>query len=155
VTFSAPGGSRLTTEHESVVAVLRAAGEHWPAAVRVRDVLGDDASREDRDTVVEALLRSYAANLVHLHVHLPQLVTHVSERPQVSPLVRLQLRDRVEVANLRHATIPVPDEVDRKLLSLLDGTRDRAAVLAELPELGADRLEGALRVFARSSLFVA
>jgi glycine cleavage system regulatory protein len=155
VTFSAPGGSRLTTEHESVVAVLRAAGESWPAAVRVRDALGADASREDLDTVGEALLRSYAANLVQLHVHVPRLTTQVSERPQVSPLARLQVRDRIEIANLRHATIPVPDELDRRLLAALDGTRDRAALLAELPELGAERLEAALALFARSSLLIA
>jgi SAM-dependent methyltransferase len=154
VTFSAPGGSRLTTEDEPVIAVLRHAAESWPAAVRVRDALGEDPSRAALDTVGEALLRCYAANVVALHVHLPQLVTHVSERPQVSPLARLQVRDRVEIANLRHATIPVPDELDRRLLALLDGTRDRAAVLAELPELGADRLEAGLQLFARSSLLV-
>jgi hypothetical protein len=155
VTFGVPGGSRLTTEHDAVVAVLQRAGERWPAAVRVREVLGEDASREDLDTVGEALLRCYAANLVHLHVHPPQLVTRVSERPQASPLARLQVRDRDEIANLRHATVPVPDALSGRLLALLDGTRDRAALLAELPELDGDRLEAALQLFARSSLLVA
>ena len=155
VTFGAPGGSRLTTEDEAVIAVLRLAGERWPAAVRVRDALGDDPSPEVLERVGVALLRCYAANLVQLHVHLPQLVTHVSERPVASPLARLQVREQAEIANLRHATIPMGDDTGRRLLSLLDGTRDRDALLAAVPELGAEGLDAALALFARSSLLVA
>jgi SAM-dependent methyltransferase len=154
VTFGAPGGSRLTTEDESVIAVLRMAGERWPAAVRVRDALGADGSPEVLESVCVALLRCYAANLVQLHVLAPQLVTHVSERPEASPLARLQVREQVEIANLRHATIPMGDDTGRRLLSLLDGTRDRDALLAEVPELGAEGLDAALALFARSSLLV-
>lgn len=152
VTFHAPGGSRLTTEHASVVAVLTAAGERWPGTVRVSEVLGDDASREDVETVCEALIRCYAANLVQLHIHPPQPHVAVGERPLASPLARLQARDQTSVANLRHATVPVEDELDRRLLLLLDGTRDRAALHAELPQIDAGRLEASLELFARSSL---
>jgi hypothetical protein len=81
--------------------------------------------------------------------------TRSSKRPQASPLARLQVRDQDEIANLRHATVPVPDELAGRLLALLDGTRDRAALLAALPELDADRLEARLQLFARSSLLVA
>jgi methyltransferase-like protein len=152
VTFHAPGGSRLTTEHESVVAVLTRAGERWPATVRVAEVLGAAAPAEDVETVCEALIRCYAANLVVLHIHPPAPHTEVGERPRASPLARLQAREQASVANLRHATVPVEDELDRRLLVLLDGTRDRAALLAELPQLDAARLDAALALFARSSL---
>ncbi len=156
VTFHAPGGSRLTTEHEVVVAVLRAAGESWPGAVGVAEVLGPDASPEAVQTVCEALLRCFAANLVTLHVHPPQPHRAAGDRPQASPLARLQAQRQTDIANLRHATVPVEDELDRRLLALLDGTRDRAALLAELgPDVGAERLEASLALFARSSLLVA
>jgi hypothetical protein len=151
VTFHAPGGSRLTTEHEAVVAVLTRAGASWPAPVRVADVLGPDAPRGEVDTVCEALIRAYAANVVELHIHPPAPCTHAGERPLASPVARLQARDEVRVANLRHATVPVEDDL-RRLLVLLDGTRDRAALLEELPELDAERLEASLQLFARSSL---
>jgi SAM-dependent methyltransferase len=151
VTFHAPGGSRLTTEHDSVVAVLTRAGESWPAPVLVADVLGPDAPRAEVDTVCEALIRAYAANVVELHVHPPAPCTEAGERPRASPVARLQARDQARVANLRHATVPVEDDL-RRLLLLLDGTRDRAALLAELPELDAERLEASLQLFARSSL---
>ncbi len=152
VTFHAPGGSRLTTEHESVVAVLARAGERWPAAIVVADVLGPDAAAGDVDTVCEALIRCYAANLVQLHIHPPLPHTAVGERPRASALARRQARDQTSIANLRHATVPVEDALDRRLLVLLDGTRDRAALLAELPEVDAGRLEASLELFARSSL---
>ncbi|HUR85051.1 MAG TPA: class I SAM-dependent methyltransferase [Solirubrobacteraceae bacterium] len=156
VTFHAPGGSRLTTEHEVVVAVLRAAGEHWPGAVRVADVLGPDPSPDAVQTVCEALLRCFAANLVGLHVQPPQPHTTAGERPRAGALARLQARRQTDIANLRHATVPVEDELDRRLLALLDGTRDRAALLAELgPDVDAERLEASLALFARSSLLVA
>jgi hypothetical protein len=121
----------------------------------VRDALGDEPSAEVLERIGVALLRCYAANLVQLHVHLPQLVTHVSERPVASPLARLQVREQAEIANLRHATIPMGDDTGRRLLSLLDGTRDRDALLAAVPELGAEGLDAALALFARSSLLVA
>ncbi len=152
VTFHAPGGSRLTTEHEAVVAVLTRAGESWPATVRVREVLGADVPAADVESVCEALIRCYAANLVILHIHPPAPVIAAGERPRASALARLQARDQTSVANLRHATVPVEDELDRRLLMALDGTRDRAALLAELPELDAGRLEATLELFARSSL---
>jgi len=156
VTFHAPGGSRLTTEHEVVVAVLRAAGEAWPAAVSIAGVLGENPAAADVDTVCEALLRCYAANLVQLHVHPPKLATVVSGRPLASPLARVQARDQMSVANLRHATVPVEDDL-RRLLVALDGTRDRAALLAQFAGdgLDAERLDASLALFARSSLLVA
>ncbi len=152
VTFSVPGGSRLTTEHEVVIAVLAGAGERWPAAISVADVLGHDPAPEDVETVCEALLRCYAANLVQLHVHPPDPCTTAGQRPLASPLARLQAREQAEIANLRHGTVPLEDELGRRLLTLLDGTRDRAALLAQLPELDAERLEASLSLFARSSL---
>ena len=151
VTFHAPGGSRLTTEHGPVVEVLTRAGERWPAPVLVADALGPDASREDVAAVCEALIRAYGANLVELHIHPPAPCTVAGERPLASPVARQQARDQKRVANLRHATVPVEDDL-RRLLLLLDGTRDRAALLAELPDVDASRLEASLQLFARSSL---
>ena len=50
--------------------------------------------------------------------------------------------------NLRHGTIDVPDELGRRLIGLLDGTRDRAALLRELGR-PADELERSLEGLAR------
>ena len=155
VTFEGPGGSRMTTEHDAVAALLQRAGEAWPGAVWVADVLGDDPPRAAVDALCAAVIRCYGANLVALHVHPPAPMACVSERPRASPLARLQARDQTIVTNLRHATVPLDHELYRRLLMLLDGTRDRAALLAELPEAEPERVDASLERFARSSLLVA
>ena len=52
---------------------------------------------------------------------------------------------------LRHAEIDVPDELGRRLITLLDGTRDRAALLRELGR-PADELERSLQGLAAIGL---
>jgi hypothetical protein len=43
------------------------------------------------------------------------------------------------VTNLCHRTVHVEDELSRRLLLLLDGTRDREALARETAEEGLDR----------------
>jgi SAM-dependent methyltransferase len=144
VSFRGPHGATLTTDHEAVQAAFVRLGEAWPAALPVAD-LGDDPA------VAETLRRAYAANLVHLHVWAPDAVTAPSERPVASALARLQAAEGKRVTTLRHTGVEVPDELGRRLIRLLDGTRDRAALLREL-ERPADELERSLEGLARLAL---
>ena len=102
----------------------------------------------DGEAVCEALLRAYAVNLVQLHVWAPEIATLPSERPVASALARLQAASGTRITNLRHGTLEVPDELGRRLITLLDGTRDRAALLREL-DRPADELERSLEGLAR------
>jgi hypothetical protein len=43
------------------------------------------------------------------------------------------------VTNLRHTRVRIEDDLGRRLVTLLDGTRDRAALAAELRAFLADR----------------
>jgi protein-lysine methyltransferase-like protein len=115
-----------------VIDALQRAARAWPAAVWVRDLLGSEAGDAERAALCDALLRSYAANLVALHVHPPRLTTTPGDAPQTSALARHQARDGDIVTNLRHVGVRVEDDLGRRLLTLLDGTRDRAALAAEL-----------------------
>ena len=126
-----PGGATLTTAHPRVVQALERVATSWPGAVWVRDLL-DDIEEEEHETICHALLRCYAANLVHLHVSLPGLTTAVSERPEASPLARRQARGGALVTNLRHDVVRVEDELGRRLVTLLDGSRDRGALVDAL-----------------------
>jgi SAM-dependent methyltransferase len=132
VTFEGPSGSTLTTDHPLVIQALQQLGGSWPAAVWVRELIPDRASDEDRAAVCGALLRCYAGNLVQLHTLPPPLTTSVSERPEASPLARHQARSGELVTNLRHTSVRIDDDLGRRLVSLLDGTRDRARLLDEL-----------------------
>jgi SAM-dependent methyltransferase len=132
VTFEGPTGSTLATDHPLVVRALERIGERWPAAVHVRDLSAADTPTGDRAALCDALLRAYGANLVQLHVRPPAIAVEPGERPEVSPLARHQAREGAVVTNLRHASVRIEDELGRRLVTLLDGTRDRAALTADL-----------------------
>ena len=131
-TFEGPSGSTLTTDHPGVIAALERIGQCWPAAVWVRELLPDDPSQADAEALLDALLRAYAGNLVQLHVRPPEFATSARERPQASPLARHQAGAGELATNLRHTTVRLEDQLGRRLLMLLDGTRDRPALLTEL-----------------------
>jgi hypothetical protein len=161
--FAGPTGSTLTTDHALVIDALKRAAGAWPAALWVRDLLGPAATAEDRRAVCDALLRSYAANLVALHVHPPRPASAPDDAPRATALARHQARAGETVTNLRHASVRIEDDLGRRLVTLLDGTRDRAALAADLraflaergrPVPGdlADSLERSLRGLAQLAL---
>jgi SAM-dependent methyltransferase len=161
--FAGPTGSMLTTDHPLVIDALKRAASAWPAALWVRDLLGPDATPEDRRALCDALLRSYAANLVALHVHPPRPASTPGDAPQATALARHQARAGETVTNLRHASVRIEDDLGRRLVTLLDGSRDRAALAAELrtylldqgrpvPEDLAASLERSLQGLARLAL---
>ncbi|MGZ6674009.1 MAG: methyltransferase regulatory domain-containing protein [Solirubrobacteraceae bacterium] len=161
--FAGPTGSTLTTDHPLVVDALKRAAGAWPAALWVRDLLGPQATPDDRRALCDALLRSYAANLVALHVDPPRPTTTPGEAPRASALARHQARAGQMVTNLRHASVRLEDDLGRRLVTLLDGTRDRAALAAELrthlldqgrpiPADLADSLDRSLQGLARLAL---
>jgi hypothetical protein len=100
--------------------------------VPVRELIPPEAGGEDRSAICGALLRSYAGNLVQLHAAPPVLTLEAGERPAASPLARHQARSGALVTNLRHTSVRIDDELGRRLVALLDGTRDRAGLLDEL-----------------------
>jgi SAM-dependent methyltransferase len=143
--FEGPTGSTLTTDHPLVIAALEHAARAWPAAVWVRDLGPDEA-------LCGALLRAYGANLVQLHVHPPAICTRPGDHPEVSRLARHQAEHGAFVTNLRHALVRLEDDRGRRLVTLLDGRHDRAALASELGDR--DALERSLEGLARLALFV-
>jgi methyltransferase-like protein len=131
VTFEGPTGSSLTTDHPLVIEALERAARAWPAALWVGELL-EAAAKPERTALCDALLRCYAANLVTLHVHPPALTTTPGDAPRTTALARHQAGGGEMVTNLRHTSVRIEDELGRRLITLLDGTRDRAALAAEL-----------------------
>ncbi len=132
VTFEGPTGSTLTTDHPFVTRALEQVAGSWPAAVQVRELIPAEANDDERAAVCGALLRCYAGNIVQLHAAPPPLTTSAGERPEASPLARHQARSGELVTNLRHTGVRIEDDLGRRLVVLLDGTRDRAQLLHEL-----------------------
>jgi methyltransferase-like protein len=143
--FQGPRGAEVETDRPLVKAALCHLGAIWPRSVPFGDLLalvwdrlGQERPGQETDTeddaqeIGNALLQAYSAGYVEFHVHPPSFVTDVSERPMASLLARLQLQHDNVVATLRHHTLRIEDEVGRHLVMLLDGTRDRAALLRDL-----------------------
>lgn len=163
--FRGPRATGLVTPHPIAKAALVHLSKVWPQSLefhellgRIRALLGPAAS--DGRVLGEILLRVCAAGLAELHIHRFEFATEAGERPAASPVARLQVRSESRIATLRHTTVQVEDSLARQLLLLLDGTRDRAALRAELTasasrDIGADELETALAKLARLALLVA
>jgi len=104
---------------------------------------------DDSRWVCNLAWKLYAAGLLELYTHPPKLKRTVSQRPVASSLARAQARQGHSVTNLRHGNIDLEDEKTRRLLMLLDGTRDRNQLLKELREsvagtqISSDELERA------------
>jgi methyltransferase-like protein/2-polyprenyl-3-methyl-5-hydroxy-6-metoxy-1,4-benzoquinol methylase len=143
--FGGPKGSALKTDNPLIKAAMAHLGETWPQSCHFSELLATARSRSGRYSACDdfgfdedarelggILLRTHAAGLTELHVHSPQFVLTVSERPVASALARLQIQNGSLVTNLCHASVQVTDKMARCLLQLLDGTRDRTALLTEL-----------------------
>lgn len=133
VTFIGAAGEQVGTDHPLLIEALRRIDESWPQAVWVEELAGGaDATAESRALVCEAMVPCFALGLVHLHVDPPQPARRPGRLPRTTALARLQARERTHLTTLRHSSIRLDDELGWRLVALLDGTRDRAALLAEL-----------------------
>ena len=152
--FRAPNGATLTTGNPITKAAMMVLRKHWPQPVSFKDLcaaarawispgktLQDPGMVARTDQVLAAeLLQCYTVNLIALHRHLPRCVSEVSERPSVSPLVRIQAEGGSSVVNQRHETVRL-DEFSRYTVRYLDGIHDRQALIEKLTGLVA---QGAL-----------
>lgn len=155
-------GIQLMSSIPVVKAALTILGEMWPQAapltalsgmarqrLGLRPVAGADAQRQDQMDLASTLMGAYVGAgdyLVTLYRSPPLFANHVSERPVASPLARFQAANGLPITNLRHGTATL-DPFDLQLLPLLDGTRDRPALLQELVR----RIEqGALNISVQS-----
>lgn len=150
VVFRGRHGAALRTDEPVIKAALGALRARWPVSVPFgellqlarADTIASSRGRgrteiADRDVLGEALLRAYAVNLVELRTHEPPFVVVPGERPRASAVARRQAALGPAVTTLRHNAMRIDDETGRRLITLLDGTRDRAALARELAE-GAD-----------------
>jgi methyltransferase-like protein/ubiquinone/menaquinone biosynthesis C-methylase UbiE len=142
--FCRPGGAELETKHPLICAALKILWSNWPGAVSFEKLLGPAraeavgkgfvSSEHDSEILAEALSRAYRTGFLNLHV-LPYELTNVaSERPSISKLARYQLEFDECATNQLHVTMKFPDPLSRRLVQLLDGTRDREMLARELLE---------------------
>ncbi len=140
-TFQSSAGAEITSAAPLARAMFWYLEEKTPERVpfermameveqRAREFLGyvPEPGADSPTVLAEFVWNTYCAGLVDLHLHRPPCVGYVSEKPVASPLARWQARQNEFVATLNHKTLKLGSPVQRGVLALLDGTRDRAAL---------------------------
>ncbi|MDQ3906809.1 MAG: class I SAM-dependent methyltransferase [Acidobacteriota bacterium] len=141
--FVGSGGTKIVVGAPIAKAAFTRLGELWPSAASfdelldfVRALLGrgeeDDTRERDAEDLCLILLTAYASGFLEVGSYKPNFITEVSERPRTTALARAQARRGTHVTNLRHAEVKLEVALTRRLVELLDGTRDRAGLVSEL-----------------------
>jgi methyltransferase-like protein/trans-aconitate methyltransferase len=118
----------------------------YPASERFEDLYAIAAVRigvmparrpletPDGRSLAVSFLRGYSASAVELSVTRPRFTLSVPERPAAPRFSRFMAAHSDMMTNLRHESYK-PNTLERHLVQLLDGTRDRAALNAGIAAL--------------------
>jgi len=141
VEFSSTSSSRVRVNEPADKAVLFALAAQpgsrpvpaVVAAAKARLAAAELPPEPDEDRARMFLCRACMPGLVEFSWQRAPAATEVSVRPLAHPLARWQLRQGADsVINYSGRNVDVHGPLGRQLLSLLDGTRDHAALTAEL-----------------------
>ncbi len=106
-------------------------------AQQVLRLAGIDTGPGDEGTLSADLLRCYLGGGIKLRTEPPRFVRDASPRPRASAYARWQARNFGYVTNSLHARVEL-DRAARAVVQMLDGQRDRGALIAGLVECVAD-----------------
>lgn len=160
VEFSAAQTGSITTNYPLGKAALLELGVLWPASIPFEGLyekasrrLGEELSEESRSDLEKFLWRLASAGIVELHLHHFSFSASAGDRPVASPVARLWAERDALAPNLRHRAIELATPRAKQLLLLLDGTRDRATLAAEMGA-SPDEIEHGLRDLARMAMLL-
>ncbi len=146
VQFLGPHGTSITASHPLVKAALYCMEENWPLPLpfeKIRELALSHLSKsgigvakfdsaEDRAALSKTIFLCYGSGLLELHTWAPQLVVKPGDRPRASSLARIQAGRDDRLTTLIHTSVEVAGALEKKMLRLLDGTRDRSSILSSL-----------------------
>jgi SAM-dependent methyltransferase len=137
--FAGERGASARTDLPIAKAAFLELAARWPGRLPFDELLARSAARlgraadaDDAEALTSLIAAVWMTGLVSLHGDRPRYAETVSERPVASPLARLQARSGTHVSTLLHDTKRLDDEPTRLLVQLLDGTRTREQLAAEL-----------------------
>ena len=140
--FSGPDNVRMTTTHPAPIEYLRRLIESRPISVPV----APDHAR--------VALELFKVGIIELHGMSGRAATP-GEKPCASPLVLHQAaHGESAVTTLWHRALEIEGDDARRMLTLLDGTRDREA-LCQAMDCSRERLDTELRMLGRLGMLIA
>lgn len=125
----------------AVTALFETVAQQAPSAMSIAE-LRERFAGQALPKPFEALIAdACVSNLLILHLHPPAVVPVPGERPRASAFARYEAATREELTSLLHTRVRIPDAKVRRLVTLLDGSRDRAALVAQIngPEFAYQR----------------
>ncbi len=179
--FEGPRGGAMQIDHAPTKAAMLLLRDAWPRAIlffdllnRARGMVGEETSTEwndDAKLFAEILLGIWSAGLVEMHCFQPSWAVEAGEKPRLSPLARIHLRQaRPQITTLRPSAMRVEAPFYRELFQLLDGRQNIADLVSAMgklldqgraslpPEIDRSRLPelvaGSVRRAARNALLV-
>ena len=180
-TFRGARGNMLRTGKAITKAAALVLSERFPRAVPFEELtrralalltdwgVATDSARAEEASLAADMLRCFGTGTIQLHVRDSPCSAVAGERPNASPLARLQARRDSLVTNLWHEPVQLDADLAR-LIQILDGTRDRPeieriaaewmvadAASTATPRPAAyvkERVERALRQLAKSALLL-
>jgi SAM-dependent methyltransferase len=162
-TFVTPEGFSMTTSEPLVTAAMHALAAAWPEAVAYRTLLvaareaaGPQMSAESVSARLSSvLLQAHLARIVTLQGGPPPLTGEVGECPVASPLARAQCAVGLPaLSSLLHGSVRLESELEARVLTLLDGTREVAQLAAQL-DAEQDQVSDSLERLASVGLLLA
>jgi methyltransferase-like protein/ubiquinone/menaquinone biosynthesis C-methylase UbiE len=137
--FRNDDGVEIETTHPLAKAALMTLFEIWPSTVTFTQLVEQSRQRVGVETftqeesevlLAQGLIRLYLAGLLGVQTVPSPFCRVLHEKPKTSALIGLQARSAARVVNRRHREVPLSG-LDRMVLGMLDGTRDREALLDE------------------------
>lgn len=135
VTFRKSGGALASTDHPVSKAALELLSEVWPLGLEPHALLARACGRldapDDGRLAMQDLFQCVLSGLVELRSWQPPCVARAGERPRASGCAAMECATSEIVTSLRHEAVRL-DPFSRALLPLLDGQRDRAALVERI-----------------------
>lgn len=145
--FVGSKGFGIEIDHPPTKTALKLLGESWGRAINfpqllqeVRQILSkSDYSPDDWEkelSITRAILFQIyqGTDLVELHLHQGDAFQEISETPKINDLCRWQITCAENITTLFYINIKIEDQVSKRLLELLDGTRNHEQLLEEITE---------------------
>jgi hypothetical protein len=140
--FSSADHIRLTTTHPVPIEYMRRLIELRPVALQV--------GPEEAHVALEL----FKVGIIELQAT-PGIAVVAGDKPCASSLLRYQAANGLSpVTTLSHRAIEIEGEEARRMLTLLDGTRDRAALCSAM-SCTRKRLDNELRMLGRLGMLIA
>lgn len=103
----------------------------------------DRGSAPEQADPLAIVLASLRAGVIEPHVIAARLAFPPGDLPTASAVVRAQLAEGELVASLLHRAVKIDDEIAKRLLPLMDGSRNRLDLLAAMGGLAGPEESGA------------